>query len=244
MRYLALASDYDGTLATHGQVAQQTLDALVALQASGRRLVLVTGRQLEELLQVFPHAGIFDRIVAENGAVLYRPSTREQRTLASPPPEAFVHALRERAIEPLFTGRVVVATLHPHEQAVLDVIRELGLELQVILNKGSVMVLPAGVNKATGLIAALRELRLSPHNVAGVGDAENDSAFLRLCRCAVAVAGALATLKETADWVTRGDSGAGVRELIRQLLQDDLEAIDRGISRHLLPLGRHPSTPC
>jgi len=51
-------------------------------------------------------------------------------------------------------------------------IRRLGLELQIIFNKGAVMVLPAGVNKATGLTAALTELELSPHEVVGVGDAE------------------------------------------------------------------------
>ena len=60
----------------------------------------------------------------------------------------------------------------------LDTIRDLGLELQVIFNKGAVMVLPAGVNKASGLAAALADLGLSPHNVVGVGDAENDHAFL------------------------------------------------------------------
>ena len=72
-----------------------------------------------------------------------------------------------------------------------ETIRELGLELQVIFNKGAVMVLPAGVNKATGLAAALESLGLSPHNAVGVGDAENDHAFLALCECAVAVANAL-----------------------------------------------------
>jgi haloacid dehalogenase-like hydrolase len=50
------------------------------------------------------------------------------------------------------------------------------------------MVLPAGVTKATGLAAALHTLGRSPHNLVGVGDAENDHAFLRLCECAVAVA--------------------------------------------------------
>ena len=64
----------------------------------------------------------------------------------------------------------------------LEAIRDLGLELQVIFNKGAVMVLPSGVNKATGLDAALDELGLSPHNVVGVGDAENDHAFLALLR--------------------------------------------------------------
>ena len=73
----------------------------------------------------------------------------------------------------------IVATWEPHETVVLEAIHELGLELQIIFNKGAVMVLPSGVNKATGLAAALEELRLSAHNVVGIGDAENDHAFLR-----------------------------------------------------------------
>jgi HAD superfamily hydrolase (TIGR01484 family) len=85
-------------------------------------------------------------------------------------------------------GEVIVATFEPHEKTVLEVIRDLGLELQVIFNKGSVMVLPPGVNKASGLEAALREMGASPHNTVGVGDAENDHAFLRLCEVSVAVA--------------------------------------------------------
>jgi hypothetical protein len=105
---------------------------------------------------------------------------------------------------------------------VLDVIRDLGLELQVIFNKGAVMVLPAGVNKATGLTAALRELKLSPRNVVGVGDAENDHSFLRLCEFSAAVANALPAVKDTADFVAARDHGAGVAELIRALVERDL----------------------
>lgn len=50
MRYVALATDYDGTLAHHGVVDGPTLEALRRLKESGRRLVLVTGRELPELL--------------------------------------------------------------------------------------------------------------------------------------------------------------------------------------------------
>src|SRR3974377_2484462 len=50
------------------------------------------------------------------------------------------------------------------------------------------MVLPASVNKATGLAAVLPELELSAHNVLAVGDAENDHAFLRASGCGAAVA--------------------------------------------------------
>jgi hypothetical protein len=47
MRYLALACDYDGTLASEGRVAPETVGALERLRASGRRLLLVTGREAE-----------------------------------------------------------------------------------------------------------------------------------------------------------------------------------------------------
>src|SRR5262245_55643942 len=138
MRYLALACDYDGTLATEGRVAEETCAALDRLLASGRKLLLVTGRQLEDLLPIFPQVNLFEWVVAENGAVLYRPATREITLLGSPPPDEFLHRLQAREIA-LATGHVIVATREPHEQAVLEVIRDLGLELQVIFNKGAVM---------------------------------------------------------------------------------------------------------
>ena len=222
MRYLGLASDYDGTLATNGVVDHDTIDALRRLAATGRKLILVTGRQLGDILQAFPELTIFDAVVAENGAVLYRPQSRESRVLAKPPPSRFVEALQRRGVRPLWVGQVVVATVQPNETAVMEVIRELGLDLQVILNKGSVMVLPASVDKATGLSAALGELGLSPETVVGIGDAENDQAFLAMCGCGVAVANALDSLKAHADHVTRADAGAGVREIIDSLISGDL----------------------
>jgi len=43
----------------------------------------------------------------------------------------------------------------------------------------------------SGLDAALNAMGLSEHNVVGVGDAENDHAFLAHCEFSVAVANAL-----------------------------------------------------
>ena len=125
-----------------------------------------------------------------------------------------------------------MATWHPFESIALEVIRELGLELQVIFNKDAVMVLPSGVNKATGLQAALNEMRLSAHNAVGVGDAENDHSFLAMCECSAAVANALPALKERADFVTSGSHGAGVEELIEKLLSEDLANLAPRLKRH------------
>jgi HAD superfamily hydrolase (TIGR01484 family) len=235
MRFHVLACDYDGTLAHHGAVAPATLEALRRLQGSGRKLVLVTGRRLDDLESVFPELGIFDRVVAENGALLYAPASREAEVLAEPPPPGFVEALLSRGVDDVAVGRCIVATWQPHAQAVLDAIQALGLELQVIFNKGAVMVLPTGVNKATGLAAALARLGLSPHNAVGVGDAENDHALLAACELGVAVGNALPALSARADLVTTGHDGAGVAELCERLIANDLA--DVALARHDLPLG-------
>ena len=87
------------------------------------------------------------------------------------------------------------------------------------------MVLPSGVNKATGLAALLKEAGVSADEVVGVGDAENDHAFLECCGMGVAVANALPMLKERADFVTKGARGDGVAELIDIILADDLAGI-------------------
>lgn len=239
MRYHALAADYDGTLALRGRVDNPTLAGLERLLATGRKLLLVTGRELHELLEIFPQIHLFEWVVAENGALLYRPSTREEKLLTPPPLPEFVEKLRERGVAPMSVGRAIVATWHPHETTILETIRDLGLELQVIFNKDAVMVLPSGVNKASGLLAALDLLGLSPHEVIGVGDAENDHAFLSLCECSAAVDNALPAVKHTADLVLKKDHGEGVVELIDMLVEDDLKDAEPRLIRHHLRLGEN-----
>jgi hydroxymethylpyrimidine pyrophosphatase-like HAD family hydrolase/energy-coupling factor transporter ATP-binding protein EcfA2 len=164
---------------------------------------------------------MFDLCVVENGAMLYDPKTQEETVLAPDPPEKFIQRLVELEIRPLSIGRSIIATREPNEAIVLEVIRELGLEYSVIFNKGAVMVLPANVNKATGLLAALERMKLSPHNVAGIGDAENDHAFLSICGVGVAVGNALLSLKERVDLIV-DRHGRGVVELVNFMIESDL----------------------
>lgn len=237
MYLIAIATDYDGTLAHHGSVDEATIAALRRLKASGRKLIMITGRELPDLKSVFDRLDLFDIVVAENGSLLYFPERKEERLVAPPPPAELVEALRRRGVEPLSVGRGIVATWEPHEATALECIRELGLEWQIIFNKGAVMVLPPGVNKATGLAAALDTLELSPLNVLGIGDAENDHAFLTASGCAVAVANALDAVKETADVIAGADHGAGVTEVIDALLADERGYTDRAAARRKIRLG-------
>jgi HAD superfamily hydrolase (TIGR01484 family) len=236
MRYHVLAADYDGTLAHHGRIDDATWAALQRLRESGRKVVMVTGRQLDDVLALVPDPELFARIVAENGAVLHVPATKETRSLAEPPPAAFADELVRRGVDRVAAGRVIVASWEPHQNAILHAIRDLGLELQVIFNKGAVMVLPTGVNKATGLAVALAELGLSPRNTVAVGDAENDHALLVACEFGAAVANALRALKDHADLVLAGDHGVGVAELIDRLIDSDLA--DSAPARHRIEIGR------
>jgi HAD superfamily hydrolase (TIGR01484 family) len=90
MQYHVLAVDYDGTLATDGRVDELTIEALHRLRESGRRILLVTGRIVDQLLQVFPQIGLCHLVVADNGAVLFDPETEERTRLVDPPPQLFV----------------------------------------------------------------------------------------------------------------------------------------------------------
>lgn len=222
MRYFALAADYDGTVATSGTMSEEVEVALERLRSSGRRAVLVTGRTFEELASHRPNFELFDCMVLENGGTLYSPSKRQTIALSPPPSLELVRELERRGVEPVLTGQAILTTRRPHELLVLGAIRDLGLDLQITFNGEAVMVLPSGVDKGSGLKAALDELELSVHEVVGVGNAENDHPFLDICACAVAVDNAEAAIKARSDFCTRGANGHGVAELIEELVSTDL----------------------
>lgn len=225
MQYRALATDYDGTIAHDGVVEPETIEALERLKRSGRLLIMVTGRELDQLIDVCPRIDLFDLLVAENGAVLYDPKTKFEQVLSGGPSMELVHRLHEAGVHDISVGRSIIATWKPHEVAALAAIRDLGLELQIVFNKEAVMILPTTVNKATGMEVALSRLHLSAVNVVGVGDAENDHAFIAACGFGAAVANAIPSLKKVVDWVSEGERGQGVSELIAHLIADDLESL-------------------
>jgi hydroxymethylpyrimidine pyrophosphatase-like HAD family hydrolase len=225
MHYLALASDYDGTLAHDSHVSEDAHAAVLRLKDSGRKLILVTGREMPELESVFPEYKLCDAIVAENGGLLVWPAEGREEVLGEPPPDTFITEIVHRGVKPFSVGKVIFATWRPHETTVLEIIQSLGIEYHIIFNKRAVMVLPSGINKATGLLKALKRMKIAPANIVGVGDAENDHAFLESCAVAAAVENALPSLKERCDLVLSRDHGAGVVELIDRILADDLQSL-------------------
>jgi HAD-superfamily hydrolase, subfamily IIB len=245
MKYLALATDFDGTLATDGIVEESTSKSLELWRESGRKLILITGRPLDNLIDHVSIILMFDWVIAENGAVLYQPSTKVEKILAERPSEVFISCLRDRidqkqqqlqnqgipeefsqivktqAVEVFGVGRVIIATWEAYLEITQKTIQELGVNLKIIANKGSVMLLPEGINKASGLKALCEFINLSPDKIVGVGDGENDCDFLQQCGYSVAVANALPEVKKMVNLVTKNSRGSGVKELIDQILNSD-----------------------
>jgi len=219
-RFRVLATDYDGALAQGGKVSAETIEALERLRQSGRKTVLVTGRELEDLQAVFSRIDLFDLAVTENGAVLYFPPTRTIRRLAPYLPSGVSLALQAHRVKPLRLGRVVISTHIDQNETVARALREYPTGVARIFNRDTLLLVPEGVDKATGLAAALAELAAPAEQCVGIGEAENDLCFLRACGCAVAVSNALPEVQEEADFVTQSAYGEGVVDLIEALLDD------------------------
>ena len=92
----ALACDYDGTIASQDRIDPAALDALIRAREAGLRLILVTGRTFFELTRVCERLDLFDAVVAENGAVIYRPGVGTIRDQAPPPPPRLLVELDRR----------------------------------------------------------------------------------------------------------------------------------------------------
>lgn len=217
MTFQAIACDYDSTLAHQGRVAPETLKALRRARAAAKKLMLITGRTLNDLRTVFSELSLFDVIVVENGAVLLDPAAGLEKPLCAAPTAEFVTNLSRRNV-PFSLGRCVLATVKPHEVVVQEVIDRLNLNLAITMNRESVMVLPRGIDKASGLMASLNRLHIQASAVVGIGDAENDVSFLRLCGFSVAVANAIDALKDEVDYVTLGNDGTGASEIIEHVI--------------------------
>jgi hydroxymethylpyrimidine pyrophosphatase-like HAD family hydrolase len=234
MRYMALAAGFDGTLARNGRCEARCVDALRALAASGRKLILVTKRELREVLEIFPEAGVFDYLVAESGGVMHRTATRESTILAHAPPEIFVQELRRRGVTPLTVGSSIITTICAHEGEVAAAIRKLQLDCELVRHEDALIILPGGVSEASGVQAALEELGLSAHNLVAVGNATSHLPLFDLAEHAVAVQNADPLLKRSADRTTQDVNGEGFIRFAHDLLATDLAAAP---SRHRIVLG-------
>lgn len=228
MIFKALACDYDGTLASSDRIGAEALDALGQAREAGVRLVLVTGRTFFDLLRVCEPLDLFDAVVAENGGVLYFPAAGIIREQGPSPSPRLLAELDRRDIS-FQVGRVIIATARADEEAVRAALAAAWADLDVVYNRGALMLVPKGVSKGAGVRVVIHSLKLSFHDVLALGDAENDVDLFEACGWTGCPAEAVPALKERADWVFSGEDGTAIAR-----------AIIGPILKGLLPPARSP----
>ncbi|MFN8193395.1 MAG: HAD hydrolase family protein [Nocardioidaceae bacterium] len=208
-----VATDLDGTLTSDGHVADETLAALAEVREAGLTTILVTGRIGSELDREFPGLrDCFDAVVTENGALVE--TSEAEIPIAGGFDRELAQSLADAGVE-FRTGRSVIDCHASDASRISSLIIGLGVDAQLVRNRERLMVLPAGVSKGGGLLAATRELGLSCHNVLAIGDAENDLSLLEAAEIGVAVANAVPSLRSRADVVLEQPDGAGIVELLQ-----------------------------
>jgi hydroxymethylpyrimidine pyrophosphatase-like HAD family hydrolase len=239
MRYKALVSDYDLTLVSRDHLDAATIIALRRLKASGRRLVLDTGRTLpwaygDHGITRREVALLFDRVVGENGAVMWDPRTDKVTMLGNPPSPEFIKRLSDAGCNDVTIGWASVHVPVAHRATAARIVRELGLSLHAIAGTDHDVYVDAGVDKASGMRIALAELGLQPSDAVTIGDGDNDVAMLDRrhsgAGLGIAMDNGTPRAKAAADLVTSGGPGEGVRRVIDAMIGHDLQRGLDGVS--------------
>lgn len=216
MKFLALALDYDGTIAAGEVLNPAVRDAIADLRSNNVIVLIVTGRIVEDLRRVAGDLHFVDGVVGENGAVVEFSDSGYSRCFAPVPPPAFLRALSQEGVV-FKAGRAIVEASADEAPRILAIVQRLELPLVLHFNRGRLMVLPQAISKATGLREALKILRLSPHNAVAIGDGENDHELLQAGEIGVAVEWGSEFLKQNADYILPGSGPADVATYIRSL---------------------------
>jgi phosphoglycolate phosphatase (TIGR01487 family) len=212
----AIASDYDRTLTDESLIlSEKAVASLKSARKDGIKVFLVSGRKLPFLKGVNKNRDFVDIIIAENGAVVYDPGDGTKILLGNGLDE--LKAAFSDADFPVDVEEAIVATTIDHLEEVREIIERNDLSVDIELNRNDVMVMPAGVNKCTGVMKAAEICGIDRQRLACIGDAENDLKLFAAAGTRVAVANAVQRLKDEADIVCSAPYGDGVSEFVQSL---------------------------
>ncbi len=116
--------------------------------------------------------------------------------------------MRRRQVAPLAVGSSIISTAAKYFEAAREALRKLKLHMdyELVRNDDTLLILPPGIDKASGMNEALRELGVSRHNLVAIGNAENDLPLLASAEHAVVVNNAAESIKQAADRVTKAST--------------------------------------
>lgn len=206
---LALAVDYDRTLTDESFVPSAEVLECLERAREEMEVIIASGREL----RFFRESGLLglgDALVLENGAVVYVGGG----TFVQNGPTGEIRDRLDRKGIPFSSGEVIVSVKRIHETEARDALE--GLDLSLECNRDSLMILPKGVDKGSGVLRAIDAMG-AYQILACIGDGENDLSLFRVADIKGAVANAVPELKTEADYVCKNPYGRGVMEFIEHL---------------------------
>jgi hydroxymethylpyrimidine pyrophosphatase-like HAD family hydrolase len=218
---MLIALDVDGTLFDGSGVAPAAIAALQAARQSGHIVMIVTGRRADSLIDVVAEVlPLCDTVVAEDGGVLVDLATGAVELLAPRIDDDLIDALVAAGVTDLDVGMVAVGAPRGFEAQVRAVNDARGADRHVLVNKGSVTLVPPGCHKGTGLRAAVARLGEPAPAILAIGDASNDLPMFAVATIAVGVANADDDVRASGIVITRAAYGDGVAEALDRFLPD------------------------
>lgn len=209
-------SDYDRTFTDATlRVEPGLVDAILRLKRKGTLFSIVSGRKYEFMHDLYHSLeGVVDSFIAENGCVGFANGSKHYIARVEGR-EEMLSRLRSLGV-PYDAGDVVVSVHRNYEREVDQTLASRP-QMHVVKNVDSLMILPAGVSKATGIEWLMGVYSLTPRQMACIGDAENDLEMRSLCTLMGAVCNALPAVKRESDYVCKHDFGFGLKEFLEYI---------------------------
>lgn len=213
-----LATDLDETLTYGGgsRIEKDVKKAMLKLRSNGWLLVLATGRDKPYLMKREDIENIFDAWIMEGGLSIYIPSQNIYKVFVTSQWVRFIDSLRKMSF-----AKPKENTITLRRENIEDVKRiaeKFQIDISFRDNKGTIMLLPKGVNKAYALHKLMEILDVDGPIVV-IGDSEIDLELFEEADFSVAVANAEDKIKAKADYVTREADGEGVVEAVNLILE-------------------------
>ncbi len=224
-----VASDIDGTLTERRGSLLLSIDAVLALrklEASGIPVTLVSGNSVPITAGLARYVGASGPSVGENGCVIYyreriyhvcegRPSRRlVEYALSLGLRESWQNQFRFHDLAFLGRSREEMARLLP-------LIKRAAEEenMRVLWSGYAIHVQPKDGGKLKGILKAAELLGVSRHELAVIGDGENDLDMFIEEAFKACPGDADETLKKVADYVASKPGGAGFAEIAEEILK-------------------------
>ena len=195
-------------------------DLMKEMGSLEKDLFLATGRSVEYAKALCGKFKLWRAIIAENGAVIYFPSTKKTITINTDFMKKAKKILRSMDLDGSTIGKVIVSINEKDEEKIMFALKEIEDHLTFERNTNEIMITPKGVEKGLGVRIAMQYLNIELDDTMVIGDGENDVSMFLNPGFKIALANSNEKLKKLANHTTRLPSVNGMKEIITELKRE------------------------